>query len=369
MSPGVCRQQQSTPRCDVLHIVWSGDPSGVTTQLAGLVRHAATTSTLSHRVCFLEGRGFVADALVHERIAFRLDMRRGWSPRSLLRFAHLLRRSSPGVVHFHVPAFGAIVVASAVAPQASLVWTQHDPGVLRPSVRFDIFYRLLRRRFDRFVVPTAVTAPALAARGVELSRIATIPYGLTMTPRPPEARWRANGATVGTVARLHVEKRLDLFVDIVAELDKRGVEATALIVGDGPERERLVKHAHDRGIGGRVSFVGEQQDVADWLDRMDVFVITSDVDTFPLAPLEAMARAVPVVAMPFPGGLAQVAARGGLLLADRDPASAAAALAELLASPDAREELGARGAAVAAEFSLDRALARLDALYAGLRAA
>ncbi len=93
--------------------------------------------------------------------------------------------------------------------------------------------------------------------------------------------------------------------------------------------------------------------------------MTSAVDVYPNAVLEAMARGVPVVALPCEGGLAELAARGGLLLPDREVGTAADAVGELLASPEARERLRARGYEVAAEHTVDAVLTRLEELYRG----
>src|SRR5207302_92155 len=115
-----------------------------------------------------------------------------------------------------------------------------------------------------------------------------------------------------------------------------------------------------------IEFAGMRGDVAAQLDRFDVFLTTTSIESFGLAALEAMARAVPVVAMPCPGGLAELVSRGGILLPDRNVETAAGAVGELLASPELREEVGRRGLAVAGEFSLDAALTSLDRLYTEL---
>ena len=113
-----------------------------------------------------------------------------------------------------------------------------------------------------------------------------------------------------------------------------------------------------------VTFVGQQDDVASWLDRFDVFLMTSDVETFGIAALEAMTRGVPVVAMPSAGGLASLAERGGVLLESRDVTEAAATVADVLASPERRSELRRRGAGVAREHRLEHTVTALDNMYA-----
>jgi glycosyltransferase involved in cell wall biosynthesis len=94
--------------------------------------------------------------------------------------------------------------------------------------------------------------------------------------------------------------------------------------------------------------------------------MTSSLETFGLAPLEAMGRGIPVVALPCGGGLDDLVARGGLLLPDRAVATAADALARLLRSGAERQALRDRGRAAAAAHAPDRCLAQLEALYRAL---
>jgi glycosyltransferase involved in cell wall biosynthesis len=363
MHPIGAANEHFDSRCDVLHVVWSGDPSGIISQLAGILRLARNASPFVHRACFLEGRGVLGDALVTDGLAIRLGLERGWGPLGLSRLAGTIRRVRPRVIHFHVPAFGPILVAFATLPGALFVWTQHDPGVLTGSRRFDVFYRLFRHRFSLFVAPSAAIVPALEAHGVPRSRIAVVPHGLTVAPSSGHAADDRRASTSGTVARLHREKSLEVLIDVTAELVRRGVECRVLVVGDGPDRERLCRYADEQGVGKVVSFAGEQVDVEPCLDQMDVFLVTSSVEIAGLAPLEAMARGVPVVSLPSVGGMAEIVARGGRLLAGREVNTAADAVGRLLASSTARAELRARGAEVAAEYSLDRTLSALDALY------
>jgi glycosyltransferase involved in cell wall biosynthesis len=340
------------------------------TQVAGLVRAAAESSLLTHRVCFLDGAGETADALESEGLVVcRLGFRRGWGVVGLVRLALVVRSTRARVVHFHWPALGPILVSMAAAPRSAFVWTEHHPGALLRQRRFRIFYALFRRRFSRFVVPSKPMAQCVESYGVERARIRLVPNGLTVPLREPTDVPAGAGRVVGVLTRLDRLKRVDLFVDTVAELRSRGVDCVGVVVGDGGQRAALEEHAGSRGVRDVVEFVGMKNDVVTSLDRFDVFLTTTSIESFGLAVLEAMARAVPVVAMPCPGGLGELVGRGGVLLPDRSVAFAADVVAQLLASPESRRELGLRGWEVAAGYTLEAALAALDRLYGELMAA
>jgi glycosyltransferase involved in cell wall biosynthesis len=98
---------------------------------------------------------------------------------------------------------------------------------------------------------------------------------------------------VGGVGRLHSSKHFDLLVEAAAPLlsdDRR-----LLIVGDGPEREALVRQASDLGIAERVVLAGARTDVAELMSAMDVFVSPAPQEAFGLAVIEALASGLPSV--------------------------------------------------------------------------
>ena len=351
-------------RCDVLHVVWAGYYGGIQTQLATLVRAFDVRPGATHRVCFLEGSGPIADSLVDEGLAFRLGFRRGWDPRDLRRFARSLRQSRPSVIHVHSPALAAALVATS-GREATCVFTQHG---LRTERRNRIFYRVVRRRFARFLVAAPVLTSRLEGYGVEADRIGHLPLPLTVPARTVPDSAGSNGRrVVGIVARLEREKRVDVFIDVIAALGANGADCAGVIVGDGSQRPDLEERVKSRGLDGRVRLVGIQEDHLEWLDGFDVCLMTSDQDVYPLIALEAMARGVPLVAMPCDGGLPDLATRGGLLLADRDPTNAAAALIGLFDSSERRAALRARGAAVAAQHALENVIPLYEAFYESLR--
>ena len=347
----------------VLHLTWSGRIGGIERSLATLVLAAAEQGGRRHRVCFMDGRGPVGDMLVAAGLATRLGARGRPGPRSLAALAAELRRERPDAVHLHTHSLAVHVTALAALPGAARVYTEHSPRALRGDRKFAALYRLLRLTTGRVVAPAPAVAETVERRGIDPARVAVVPHPLTIAA-VGETRERTAGATLGVVARLEPQKRVDLLVDTLAELHRRGRDCTALIVGGGSQRPALEGRARELGVGAAVRFAGEQDDVAPWLDRMDLFLMTSDSEPFGLTAIEAMARGVPVVAMPCPGGLADLAAAGGLLLPDRSPATAADTVARLLASPDEVARMRAAGRALADRHSPVATVRELDRLYA-----
>lgn len=102
----------------------------------------------------------------------------------------------------------------------------------------------------------------------------------------------ANRVVLG-VGRLAVQKRFDLLIKAFALINHR--EAQLVIVGDGPERSRLLKLIAALGLSDRVSLSGFVTDVAEQFRQADLFVLTSRYEGLPAVVLEAMAANCPVL--------------------------------------------------------------------------
>jgi glycosyltransferase involved in cell wall biosynthesis len=148
---------------------------------------------------------------------------------------------------------------------------------------------------------------------------------------------------------------------------------TLVLAGGGDLDAPLRARAEAAGIAASVRFPGvlPHDDVAQHLAAADVVAIPSvrddagNVDGLPNVVMEALASGTPVVATPA-GGIASVVRDGdtGLLVAERDPAALAGALARLFDSPGLREALGRRARTeMEARFGWDRVAERFEEAY------
>lgn len=112
---------------------------------------------------------------------------------------------------------------------------------------------------------------------------------------------------------LPVKRHIDL-IDAAALLWKQGFQPKILIVGDGPERNRIEKYIKVKQMDDTVIFVGFQPDVRSFVAISDIFALCSSTETFSIAILEAMAMGKAVVA-PATGGMPEQVLNGknGLL--------------------------------------------------------
>lgn len=176
---------------------------------------------------------------------------------------------------------------------------------------------------------------------------------------------RPGGVVLGTVARFDPIKRLEVLLRAFPLLLARVPEAQLVIVGDGPARDGLAALAARLDPGGRIVFAGALPDAARVLPLVDLYVTASRREGLPLAVLEAMACAVPVLATRAPGHVDAVedGVTGRLVPVDDVPALAAAA-ADLLGDPSLRLAMGRAGRErVEQRFARARMVAEIAGLY------
>jgi glycosyltransferase involved in cell wall biosynthesis len=137
------------------------------------------------------------------------------------------------------------------------------------------------------------------------------------------------------------------------------------VLGDGPDRQRLEGMATDLGIADRVHFLGKCDNVPDYLQAMDAFVLpTGHEESFGNALVEAMAMGIPTAIFSDGGGMLEHVTNEDTGFVVRGADELTARLDQLAGDPELRAAIGARGAAaVRAKYTLDRMVAAYDALY------
>lgn len=158
-------------------------------------------------------------------------------------------------------------------------------------------------------------------------------------------------------------KRVTDLVDTLARV-RRHTRARLMLVGDGPDRQRLMSRARELDVARSVCLVGTHAEFVDYLRHADVFVLPSESESFGVAALEALSCGVPVLAYRV-GGLPEVVTSDvGRLVAPLDIDALAAAAVEILVDENRREALG-RAARARAEalFRRDSAIDRYEDHY------
>jgi L-malate glycosyltransferase len=157
------------------------------------------------------------------------------------------------------------------------------------------------------------------------------------------SKWAPNGEPIVMhLSNFRPVKRVTDAVEIFA-LVRQKMAAKLVLVGDGPDRGAAEYIVRKKKLQKDVLFLGKQDRVQEKLGLANLFLLPSDLESFGLAALEAMACEVPVIASRV-GGLPEVVTHGvdGYLVEPRDVESASKYAIEILSRPDRGHSMGAQ---------------------------
>jgi glycosyltransferase involved in cell wall biosynthesis len=289
-----------------------------------------------------------------------------------------LRKTHSDLIVIHEPNPMALLAYFLARPAGRLIVWFHSE-VVRPSWRYALFYRpFLRFAFTR-ASRIIVASPTLAASAPQLrgwqSKCVVIPYGLEMTAgdatdrviaRADAIRREAAGQPIVLfVGRLVKYKGVDVLLEAM-----RGVPATAVLVGNGPERAALQRTAERAGVADRVRFLGavSPDELAALYRACDLFVLPSVTrqEAFGVVQIEAMACGKPVISTDLGTGTGWVNQHGesGFVVAPRDADGLHDAIVRVLGDGALQETMGAAARHRARTiFGADRMVASVLALF------
>jgi glycosyltransferase involved in cell wall biosynthesis len=298
--------------------------------------------------------------------------------RGVWEMARYIRRHKIRLIHaFDAPTTVFASVASPFIPVRVLITTQL-------SFR-NTYSRSMRRMLkvsdwfaNRIVVNSKAVIRSLLEDGLSPNRISLIYNGVDRSVFHPRERqrpeWLANASLViGTVCVVRAEKRLDLLMRAFAEVRHLRAGMRLVIMGGRnvgatdimPELDAL---RLSLGLERDCHFIPEETDVAPWMRAMDVYVLSSESESFPNALLEAMACGCCVIGSRVGGVPEQIAhGKNGLLFESGNAADLARMLGEAVQSDSLRESLGRQASVTAlGTFSIETAARRTEALYESL---
>jgi N-acetyl-alpha-D-glucosaminyl L-malate synthase BshA len=189
--------------------------------------------------------------------------------------------------------------------------------------------------------------------------------------RKPElvAAMRPRYARPGEKLLVHLSnfrpvKRVQDVVETFARV-AQSIPARLLLIGDGPDRSSAEYLARKHGIQDRVHFLGKQDNVHELLPLADLMLMPSEMESFGLAALEAMACCVPAISTNV-GGIPELIddGRNGLLFEVGDVESMASAAIALLQDPDRLEAMSVAARRTAQDkFCATRIIPHYESFY------
>jgi N-acetyl-alpha-D-glucosaminyl L-malate synthase BshA len=278
--------------------------------------------------------------------------------------------------HYAIPhATSAIEAKQLLADgqTVSVVTTLHGTDITLVG-QDPSYFTITKYSIEHSDAVTAVSAylrdETYRAFGCTTCEIAVIPNFVDLEEFHPRAPGTCGEGgeekTLMHISNMRPVKRLRDVVRIFARVREK-IPSRLVLVGDGPDREVAEREAEALGVGARVRFLGKVEDVAQALRWADLYLLPSDVESFGLSALEALATGVPVVGSAA-GGLPEVVEHGvsGFLGPVGDVDALAAGAVALLEDASRWTAAAAAARQRARDFATERIVPQYEQFYAAV---
>lgn len=361
-------------RLRVLHVIGGGEFGGAERHILNLAT-AMDPDVVEVSVCCLFADPFVQVAREAGIKAHSVPMLHKLDFSIATKIRDLIAGEEIDVVHTHgVRANLVGRVAARMAGVETVVTTVHS---LLSQDYPDLFSRLVNMFIERasrsitshFIAVSGGLQKELIKQGIAEDKITIIYNGLNPDlfekKDTTTGKWRQKAGLsqdkllVAIVGRLHPVKGHGYFLKSAAEILKTRTDVHFLVVGSGPEREKLKEYTEKLGIREHVTFTGFVSDVAELMPDLNLLIVPSLWEGFGLTALEAMALGVPVVATSV-GGLPEIVHHGttGLLVPPADETGLTRGIAWMLDHRQEALEMSAAAKSVVEEKFTASAMAR-----------
>ena len=234
-----------------------------------------------------------------------------FDPFSFARLRSALKRFQPQILHtwlFAANSYGRL--CAGAVPGVKIVVSERCVDSWKAGWQHWLDRRLIGQT-DRLVGNSSSVVEFYREAGIPVEKLVCIPNGIDAPDLPQDDRSKRQAIlqslnlppdayVAGYVGRLAKQKRVEDLIWSVETLRQIRPKLVLVIVGDGPERERLESFARDVGCQAHVRFVGHQEETARWLDLFDVFCLASSFEGMSNSVMEAMSRGKPVIASDIP---------------------------------------------------------------------
>jgi len=315
---------------------------------------------------------------------FPIDMTRQIACKPIRQIKHIVRHHEIDVVHsqgaradFFARVAGRIADASHILCTVAMPVEGFNVGPIRKRI-----YRLLDQLSGHFVERFIVVSDSLKRtlteeRRIPHQRVVRIYNGIEVDQYRPDLKENASrnqwgippaAPLIGAIGRMVWQKGFKYLIRAVPEILEVVPEARFLLVGEGPLRSDLEDLVRKLNVSDRITFTGFRSDIQNLISTIDILVVPSLLEGFPMITLEAMAMARPVVATQIQGITEQIMdGKEGVLIPPRNTDALASAVTQIITDRELSSRLGmAARKRVESSFSVRKMVRETEKVYLSL---
>jgi glycosyltransferase involved in cell wall biosynthesis len=318
---------------------------------------------------------------------FPLDFSKRLNFSLILRLSRIIKENEIGIVHgqgvraeFYARLASRLVGKSKYVSTIAMPVEGFDVGPVRKKI-YSLFDRFSEKFVDRFLVVSDVLRDKMIrGRGIPAEKVIRIYNGIEVDHYLPQDQSRSrerirnefniggDSLFIAAVGRLVWQKGFEHLVQAMPKLLKQFPQTKVLLVGEGPLKDDLKALARKLKIEKQIIFANFRKDVKEILSAIDILVIPSLLEGFPMITLEGMAMAKPIIATTIEGIKEQIVdGESGILIPSRDSKSIAEAIIRLGKDIDFAQQLGLEARRKVEEhFTMEKMVAETERVYLSL---
>jgi len=367
--------KEKTEKVKILYVIWSLEMGGAERLVVSL-SEGLDRKRFEPLVCCLNHPGALAERLVTQGIpVVALHKRPGLDFSVIPKLVSLMQKEKIRIVHTHL--WGANVwgrIAAWLSGVPVCIATEHGIQEWRGPFHH-LIDKILSPLCHRIIfVAETVREEFCRKTGVASQRCTIIPSGIDTTRFSPAGDGLRNREAIGlspegkivlSVGRLAPEKRQDLLLKAMEMPKISQTDLSLVVVGEGEEKEKLLRLKDTLGLNGRVQFLGERENIEGIYRSADLFVLTSSREALSLALLEAMSTGLPVIVSDV-GDHSRLIRDGenGFLVPAGDTKAFSEKILFLLNHPEEAKQIGTEARkTVLSRYSKERMLQDTEKLY------
>jgi glycosyltransferase involved in cell wall biosynthesis len=307
---------------------------------------------------------------------FELNLsNRVYDLRIIPRLVKIFKEHKPQVVHFYSKISLNGIIAARIAKVPTIICNHIDMwgswGIGLACAGY--IFRGLTIFADKMIACSEAVNKFWHKNKTQRHMVMYLPFDTTMSlPKKSvlnDKNFKNNEyPVIGTVSRINSGKGLEELIVGMQNIITAFPSAKLLIVGTGPLFKDLKNFVEKRNLRGSVIFAGFVENLSDVFESMDVFVLPSLTEGFPLVIIEAMAAGLPVAASSV-GGIPEMIKdkHNGRLFPPKNPEAIADAVINLLSDHHNRRKIAREGKKnVYYKYSPQRYMKKMDVLYRDL---
>lgn len=296
-----------------------------------------------------------------------LNKKHGFDLSIFRKLRKVFQLEKPDVIHTHRYVMIYTVPASLWL-HARRVHTVHNIADKEVSEIYSFFYNLFYK--INGVIPVALTEliqkSIIEKYHLKKERIPIVFNGVDLSKCIVKKNYSLNDKfVVLNIARFNIQKNHTRLLTTFKILYSRHTNAELWMIGDGDQKEHIEHKVRELNISESVKFLGIQSDVYQYINKADVFVLSSDYEGMPMTLVEAMGTGLPIVTTNV-GGIQDMIKDGHSgLLTSLDSKDLANSIEAVYESENLRRELGTNALSRSALFSSAEMARKYSKVYGG----